>query len=690
MAKKNIKMLLNDEIKKWKNEKANSDVINQIQPNFIDSYFKTLLINFPKDSTWIHNSGNDKFSVISTCKWPSFSNSPNKSNEIISMNLIDQQTDDELWSEDKEVKVVDLLNIIIDCSSCSDMEDLKKIANKYLKFGKWIVTQNKYEIREFFGDDFLNNLEIVLSDNWKAFDRELKVFISFINIPDESINIRNLNLKSNLEQDFDKPNSVSFYFYNQEELYNLYEQCQNCQWPYVNAQEELKLTSKEVCLYSVPDKKLKGYMCNISAKSLANLYQSYKNALFSGNIRYYVKKGKGAKNVNDGIKSTIKDDSKRSLFYFYNNGVTFISPSVKILKDKIELNKFSIVNGGQTTYIIGTEIIPEDFTIPCKILEIQCDISSKLKNENEEQYNENLSTWLKYAGDISYALNSQKPVAQKDLITNKLTIRNLKQYYNSSPNREIIFLTKAGEDTFLAFEQKEKFVKLETYLSFVHCFFFQMPGFAKNQKSKMYQKENIKRVVGQDEDKECKKLFSPSQLFQVNIAKKQIDKVINKLSGEQKKNPDLYTEKQAEEIGLLRHCKNVVLSLYGLAYMFKINCEVFDVYTNSRALYNEFNKKYPMFVELQNEIFVSENLSNTTIWEESIRNLSKNIIYPAFIKWLDYRKAQGKIGADLSPRSFTIDDDYYYSYIVKSFRHLCNKNQKEFNRIFIDLLNWIK
>lgn len=47
--------------------------------------------------------------------------------------------------------------------------------------------------------------------------------------------------------------------------------------------------------------------------------------------------------------------------------------------------------------------------------------------------------------------------------------------------------------------------------------------------------------------------------------------------------------------------------------MFNTNCEVFDVYNNSKALYNEFNRKYPRFVELGNEIFSNENLANTAI-----------------------------------------------------------------------------
>ncbi|MCQ3914465.1 MAG: AIPR family protein [Mycoplasmoidaceae bacterium] len=470
----------------------------------------------------------------------------------------------------------------------------------------------------------MNNLFVALKDNLEADDKILRINLSFINISDENIDLD--NYKSIIEarggdlsdNDMELRNNVTAHFYNNETLLSLYDQCLNCQYPYVNAVETIKLTSDGVCKYRVPDEDLTGYLCNISAKSLAKLYQRYRNGLFSGNIRFFIKKGKGAKNVNIGIKESIRDKKKRGMFYFLNNGITFITPSVKFSKGSIEMDKFSIVNGGQTTYLIGTEPFDEDFSIPCKILEIKCDVSRKLQLKNEEKYKTNLTTWLSHARDISYALNSQKPVADKDLVTNRVSVKRLKEYYNRESNGNVIFLTKAGEDSFLPSEQKSKAIKLETYLTLVYCLFLQLPGFAKNQKQKMYAKTNIEKVLGLDEDRDSKKFLSPAQLIQANQMKKQIDKIINKIGRDLKKNPDQFKLDDTIKIGVLKYSKNIVLSLCGLAHMWSLNNDLFNSYSHHQYFQDEFRKKHSDYIDLTKPIFKKESISSSQAVEEAI------------------------------------------------------------------------
>ena len=105
--------------------------------------------------------------------------------------------------------------------------------------------------------------------------------------------------------------------------------------------------------------------------------------------------------VDSGIKKTL--DSDRSNFWFLNNGIIIACEEFDIDGDTIKLYDFSIVNGGQTTTLIGNYkgTNTQEFYIPCKI------VSTKKKGKADIFFTK-----------IAEATNSQKPIYARDLKSN--------------------------------------------------------------------------------------------------------------------------------------------------------------------------------------------------------------------------------------------------------------------------------
>ena len=83
---------------------------------------------------------------------------------------------------------------------------------------------------------------------------------------------------------------------------------------------------------------------------LKTLYELYGyRGLFSQNLRYYVKNAK----VDDNVIESIQEHPEN--FWYFNNGIILICEDYSIEDTAITLYKFSIINGGQTTKLIGVD-----------------------------------------------------------------------------------------------------------------------------------------------------------------------------------------------------------------------------------------------------------------------------------------------------------------------------------------------
>lgn len=92
------------------------------------------------------------------------------------------------------------------------------------------------------------------------------------------------------------------------------------------------------------------YLAVIRGKQLADLYEKWGARLLESNIRSFIQARR--KSVNDGIRTTIRDEPE--MFFSYNNGLSATADAVEIDGSDgairiLSAQNLQIVNGGQTT-----------------------------------------------------------------------------------------------------------------------------------------------------------------------------------------------------------------------------------------------------------------------------------------------------------------------------------------------------
>lgn len=104
---------------------------------------------------------------------------------------------------------------------------------------------------------------------------------------------------------------------------------------------------------------------NASAMSIKSLYAEHGINLLSRNLRYHI----AGKDIDRGISDTIKNCP--DTFWVKNNGLTIICDDFEIDGREVKLYNFSIINGGQTTYMLHRSRsidADHDLFVPCKII----------------------------------------------------------------------------------------------------------------------------------------------------------------------------------------------------------------------------------------------------------------------------------------------------------------------------------
>ena len=163
---------------------------------------------------------------------------------------------------------------------------------------------------------------------------------------------------------------------------------------------------------------------NVSAYSIKQLYAQHNTNLLSRNLRYHI----AGRDIDKGIAETIKTNPES--FWLKNNGITIICDDFVIDGKEVKLKNFSIVNGGQTTYMLHKSASindTNDLFLPCKII--------KTTGESEDEKNV-------FSLEIAKATNSQKAIKPVDLKAN-----SPEQVRFAQAMREVgvFYQTKRGE-----------------------------------------------------------------------------------------------------------------------------------------------------------------------------------------------------------------------------------------------------
>lgn len=279
-------------------------------------------------------------------------------------------------------------------------------------------------------------------------------------------------------------------------------------------------------------KDLRGIVCNVSSSSIKRLFNLYQNAgLFDMNIRRFVPN----KLVDEGIKKTLEKD--RENFWFLNNGIIIACETFTPDGDTIHLTNFSIVNGGQTTQLIGADKGTNNtaFYIPCKIVTV---IASKPTAD--------------FFNKIAEASNSQKPIFPRDLRSNSKEMVSLQRWLS---NEKVYLEIKRGtkKPKQKSFDSSIKNDELgQLLLSFAH----QQPGTSRSGKRAIFDNPAI-----------YGKLFREN--YQKTPEKKQFLLDLIKLNDRYKKIEDAFKKDSSlrqEQREILKNGKQTIFAFFGLCY----------------------------------------------------------------------------------------------------------------------------
>ncbi|WP_195513441.1 AIPR family protein [Turicibacter sanguinis] len=296
----------------------------------------------------------------------------------------------------------------------------------------------------------------------------------------------------------------------------------------INKVSEAKLKlDKPKNFLSYQSENMEGIFVNISSKSLTKIYNKYiDKGLFDLNIRKYIRN----KLVDDSITDTIRNNSEN--FWFLNNGLTIACDEFSLDGDNIRLYDFSIVNGGQTTNLIGKSNTEKEFFIPCKIV------------RNLDGNDEN------FFSKIAEATNSQKPIQSKDLKSNSPEMRRLKALLK---DYKIDLEIKRGDKKLPSSYTKIKNDELaQIILSFVN----QKPGTSRSSKNSLFSNNKYYSLIfKQPYHKSDEKKKFLVDLIDLNTRFTYINDKLKKPG-----------ELQVEEQIILKNGKQILFSLFGVVY----------------------------------------------------------------------------------------------------------------------------
>ena len=241
---------------------------------------------------------------------------------------------------------------------------------------------------------------------------------------------------------------------------------------------------------------------NVSALCIKRLYALHSNTLLSKNLRYFIK----SKDIDKGINTTINNSP--SSFWFRNNGITVICDDFIVDGKEVKLTNFSIINGGQTTFLLYRSARIDDnndFFLPCKII--------RLQGENEQEKGE-------FSLEIAKATNSQKPIKKLDL---KANAPEQLRFAQELRDIGIYYLTKRGEEVPKDYREKYKNADLLKIGKLCLCGIFQRPCSSRNKPSLMYEDKYYNPVFKGNQHQlatMCKELLYIDYYFQNHYIKK--------------------------------------------------------------------------------------------------------------------------------------------------------------------------
>lgn len=150
-----------------------------------------------------------------------------------------------------------------------------------------------------------------------------------------------------------------------------------------------------------------------------------RTSVFEQNVRAFL----GDDNpVNASIREALADPALHDRFAINNNGITIVSPDVRVQSDRVSVNEYQIVNGCQTSHVLyrNRSAVDDSVWIPVKVIEA----------EDPD-----------VVGQLVEATNSQTTVAESQFLSIRPSTRKIEAYFNA-------FAGEADADRRLYFERR--------------------------------------------------------------------------------------------------------------------------------------------------------------------------------------------------------------------------------------------
>lgn len=407
----------------------------------------------------------------------------------------------------------------------------------------------------------------------------------------------------------------------------------------------LECSDKNVLKYSNGD--TSGIIVNIKAKSLKDLFQKEGDSgLFGYNLREYINTNK---DVDEGIKTTIQKEKEN--FWFYNNGITIACKKYKVKDSQLILNDFSIINGAQTTTIIGrSEDVDneKDFDIVCKV------VSSPNSLEDA------------FIKQISNASNSQKEIGARDLYSNTPEQIQLQHKFRSNAYPLAVTIKRGVKPS--NYNEVKDWRRIEnTKLGqIILSAYLQKPGKARNTPKCIFTDREIYNEIF---NKEKVMNYNYNALYDIVKLQSYFEKF--KTSEIKRKTPRKriairnYDKavKQQNELGVLKNCGYTVISI--ITYLIKR--KYFDVPKITGSKDADWKK----FINKEINTDLSLNCDQQ-VYEKSVEALFSEIMKILYDLY-ENELINQKYGINNTSNYFK-SDEIYRKNIIPRFDELIEKN----------------
>lgn len=410
---------------------------------------------------------------------------------------------------------------------------------------------------------------------------------------------------------------------------------------------KIKIDETDNCLYYGDD----AVFVNVSAFSIKELYAEHSLNLLARNLRYHV----AGRDIDKAIQETIKQEPDR--FWYKNNGLTIICDDFTIDGKFIKLRNFSIVNGGQTTYMIhrSNEIdCDNDLFVPCKII--------RLIGDTEDEKN-------LFSLEIAKATNSQKAIKKVDLKSNS---PEQVRFAAQMRECEIYYQTKRGEEVPSAYKQDYKNTDLSEIGKLCLSAIFQLPATSRSKPSSLYNPEYYDLIFNGNQQqiaKLSKELLYIDSYFRNAFLKKFDDEYAN--------NP------QASEF-------------IPFAHNARTSCLAFVVFASRYHCGNITNEKLNVLFQNYKDTSSSgvnyQNFKNIEGYDSILppilfKNLDKydEILYKLFVSFIKSGRRicsiEKESDSSLNETNFLKKDSNYYKIIKQEWDNLSESIQQVFSEI---------